>query len=72
MVVTLFGVAEGAVRVALGRMVADGELLVADRTYRLSERLVARQRRQDEACSPRTKMPSTVTFPASATAKLPR
>lgn len=51
----LFGLAEGAIRVALGRMVADGDLLVSDRIYRLSERLVARQRRQDEACSPRTK-----------------
>ncbi len=51
----LFGLAEGAIRVALGRMVADGDLLVSDRTYRLSERLVGRQRRQDEAGSPRTK-----------------
>jgi phenylacetic acid degradation operon negative regulatory protein len=51
----LFGLAEGAVRVALGRMVADGDLIVSERTYRLAERLLARQRRQDEACSPRTK-----------------
>jgi phenylacetic acid degradation operon negative regulatory protein len=51
----LFGLAEGAIRVALGRMVADGDLVVSGRMYQLSERLVARQRRQDEACSPRTK-----------------
>jgi len=51
----LFGIAEGAIRVALGRMVADGDLIAADRTYRLTERLIARQRRQDEDCSPRTR-----------------
>ncbi len=51
----LFGVAESAIRVALGRMVADGDLAARKGSYRLTERLVARQRRQDESVSPRTR-----------------
>jgi phenylacetic acid degradation operon negative regulatory protein len=51
----LFGIAERTVRVALGRMVADGDLSAENGAYRLTERLVARQVRQDESCSPRTR-----------------
>jgi len=51
----LFGIAEGAIRVALGRMVVDGDLIASNRTYRLTKRLIARQRRQDDSCSPRTR-----------------
>ena len=43
------GIAEPAVRVALSRMVAAGDLERHDGVYRLSERLLQRQRRQDEA-----------------------
>lgn len=43
----LFGIAEGTTRTALSRMVAAGELVVADSTYRLSGRLLDRQARQD-------------------------
>lgn len=44
-----FGISEPTLRVALTRMVADGDLNRANGTYRLSERLLARQRRQDAA-----------------------
>jgi phenylacetic acid degradation operon negative regulatory protein len=40
---------ESAVRAALTRMVAAGDLLRTDSTYTLSNRLVERQQRQDEA-----------------------
>jgi phenylacetic acid degradation operon negative regulatory protein len=50
-----FGVAEATLRVALSRMVADGDLYRADSAYRLSDRLVERQRRQDGAIHPTTK-----------------
>ena len=40
---------ESAVRAALTRMVASGDLLRDQGTYTLSDRLVERQRRQDEA-----------------------
>lgn len=40
---------ESAVRAALTRMVAAGDLLRSQGTYTLSERLLERQRRQDEA-----------------------
>lgn len=43
------GISEPAVRVALTRMVAAGDLERQDSVYRLSERLLARQRRQDHA-----------------------
>ncbi|WP_431046599.1 PaaX family transcriptional regulator C-terminal domain-containing protein [Streptomyces sp. P1-3] len=51
----LFGTAEGTVRVALTRMVAAGDLEQRDGMYRLTERLLARQARQDDARSPRTR-----------------
>ncbi|HYU85893.1 MAG TPA: PaaX family transcriptional regulator C-terminal domain-containing protein [Kribbellaceae bacterium] len=49
------GIAETTVRAALSRMVAAGDLLKDGTVYTLSERLVARQRRQDEAVSPSTR-----------------
>ncbi|MEV0595554.1 PaaX family transcriptional regulator C-terminal domain-containing protein [Nonomuraea cavernae] len=51
----LFGIAEGTVRVALSRMVAAGDLVQHDGRYRLSERLVERQARQDESRDPHPK-----------------
>jgi phenylacetic acid degradation operon negative regulatory protein len=50
-----FGVAESAARAALSRMVAAGDLHRSGGAYRLSERLVERQRRQDEAVHPTTR-----------------
>lgn len=45
---TLFGIAEGTIRVALSRMTAAGELAAADASYRLvGPALVARQQRQE-------------------------
>jgi phenylacetic acid degradation operon negative regulatory protein len=44
---TLFDVAPGTVRTALSRMVAAGELVNDDGTYRLTGRLVERQAQQD-------------------------
>jgi phenylacetic acid degradation operon negative regulatory protein len=49
-----FGVSEATLRVALTRMTAAGDLLRDDGRYRLSARLLDRQRRQDEAVHPRT------------------
>lgn len=46
------GIGESAIRVALTRMVAGGDLDRADGIYRLSDRLVERQRRQDESIHP--------------------
>ncbi|UKY53883.1 PaaX family transcriptional regulator C-terminal domain-containing protein [Streptomyces inhibens] len=51
----LFGIAEGTVRVALSRMVAAGDLRQAAGSYALTSRLLARQTRQDESRSPRTR-----------------
>lgn len=48
-----FGIRESAVRVALTRMVGAGDLVRSADGYRLSDRLLARQRRQDEAINPR-------------------
>lgn len=48
-----FGIKETAMRVALTRMVAAGDLLRSADGYRLSDRLLSRQRRQDEALNPR-------------------
>lgn len=48
----VFGVKETALRVALTRMVATGDLERSADGYRLSERLQARQRRQDESMRP--------------------
>ncbi|GAA3775772.1 PaaX family transcriptional regulator C-terminal domain-containing protein [Streptomyces coacervatus] len=44
-----FGVGGSTLRAALSRMVAAGDLRRTDSVYRLSDRLLARQRRQDEA-----------------------
>nr|MCH9768359.1 PaaX domain-containing protein, C- domain protein [Actinomycetes bacterium] len=48
-----FGIRESTVRVALTRMVASGDLVRSADGYRLSDRLLARQRRQDDAINPR-------------------
>jgi phenylacetic acid degradation operon negative regulatory protein len=45
----MFGIAEPTLRVALTRMVAGGDLERADGSYRLSPRMLERQRRQDAA-----------------------
>jgi phenylacetic acid degradation operon negative regulatory protein len=50
-----FGVGGSTLRAALSRMVAAGDLRRTDGVYRLSERLLARQRRQDEALRPGTR-----------------
>ena len=44
-----FDIKETALRVALTRMVSAGDLVRSDDGYRLSDRLLARQRRQDAA-----------------------
>jgi phenylacetic acid degradation operon negative regulatory protein len=48
-----FGIRESTVRVALTRMVGAGDLVRSEDGYRLSHRLMARQRRQDDAIDPR-------------------
>lgn len=53
--VALFGVSEGTARVALSRLVSDGEVVANQACYRLSERLIERQRAQDEALRPKTR-----------------
>lgn len=50
-----FGIREQTLRVALTRMVAAGDLVRSDDGYRLSDRLLNRQRRQDNALYPRTR-----------------
>jgi len=50
-----FGIKETALRVALTRMVGAGDLIRSADGYRLSDRLLARQRRQDDAMRPRTR-----------------
>ncbi|ORW02602.1 PaaX domain-containing protein, C- domain protein [Mycobacterium kyorinense] len=50
-----FGIKEPTLRVALTRMVSNGDLVRSADGYRLSDRLLARQRRQDEAISLRVK-----------------
>ncbi|MDQ0989281.1 PaaX family transcriptional regulator C-terminal domain-containing protein [Streptomyces sp. V3I7] len=50
-----FGVGGSTLRAALSRMVASGDLRRTDAVYGLSERLLARQRRQDDALHPRTR-----------------
>jgi phenylacetic acid degradation operon negative regulatory protein len=50
-----FELKETTLRVALTRMVAAGDLVRCDDGYRLSDRLLARQRRQDAALYPRTR-----------------
>lgn len=51
---SLFGIADGAARTALSRMAAAGEVAAEDGRYRLTGRLLDRQRRQDEGRHPRT------------------
>ena len=51
----LFGIADGTIRVALSRMATDGDVSAKNGTYRLSERLVARQHHQDEGQVPVTR-----------------
>lgn len=48
-----FGIREPTLRVALTRMVGAGDLVRSADGYRLSDRLLARQRRQDAAIDPR-------------------
>lgn len=48
-----FGIRESTLRVALTRMVGAGDLVRSADGYRLSDRLLARQRRQDSAIEPR-------------------
>ncbi|OBK45695.1 PaaX family transcriptional regulator C-terminal domain-containing protein [Mycobacterium sp. 1081908.1] len=50
-----FGIKESALRVALTRMVGAGDLIRSADGYRLSDRLLARQRRQDDAIDPRVR-----------------
>ena len=47
-----FGINDNALRVALTRMVASGDLIRSADGYRLSDRLLVRQRRQDDALAP--------------------
>jgi phenylacetic acid degradation operon negative regulatory protein len=48
-----FGIREQTLRVALTRMVSAGDLVRSADGYRLSDRLLARQRRQDDAIDPK-------------------
>src|SRR6201994_2413711 len=48
-----FDIKEPTLRVALTRMVGAGDLVRSADGYRLSDRLLARQRRQDDALAPR-------------------
>lgn len=48
-----FDIREPTLRVALTRMVARGDLVRSADGYRLSDRLLARQRRQDDALDPK-------------------
>jgi len=48
-----FDLRESTVRVALTRMVSSGDLVRSEDGYRLSDRLLARQRRQDDAINPK-------------------
>src|SRR6516225_679284 len=50
-----FGLKESTVRVALTRLVGTGDLVRSADGYRLSDRLLARQRRQDDAMRPHVK-----------------
>ncbi|MFJ3640673.1 PaaX family transcriptional regulator C-terminal domain-containing protein [Streptomyces sp. NPDC090108] len=50
-----FGVGGSTLRAALSRMVAAGDLRRTDAVYELSDRLLARQRRQDDAVHPSTR-----------------
>lgn len=48
-----FDIREPTLRVALTRMVSAGDLVRSEDGYRLSDRLLARQRRQDDAIDPK-------------------
>lgn len=48
-----FGIKESTLRVATTRMVSGGDLVRSADGYRLSDRLLARQQRQDDALDPR-------------------
>jgi phenylacetic acid degradation operon negative regulatory protein len=50
---TDFGIRESTLRVALTRMVGGGDLVRSADGYRLSDRLLARQQRQDDSLNPR-------------------
>ncbi|HEU4363125.1 MAG TPA: PaaX family transcriptional regulator C-terminal domain-containing protein [Mycobacterium sp.] len=50
-----FGIKDATMRVALTRMVSAGDLIHSADGYRLSDRLLARQLRQDEALGPRVR-----------------
>jgi len=50
-----FGIKEATLRVALTRMVSAGDLVRSADGYRLADRLLARQRRQDGAMRPRVR-----------------
>ncbi|MGW2517282.1 PaaX family transcriptional regulator C-terminal domain-containing protein [Streptomyces sp. NPDC001617] len=50
-----FGVGGSTLRAALSRMVTAGDLRRTDSVYRLSDRLLARQRRQDESVDAHTR-----------------
>jgi phenylacetic acid degradation operon negative regulatory protein len=52
---TIFGINAGTTRVALSRLMADGDVVAEDGRYRLTDRLVARQQRQDEGRNPATR-----------------
>jgi len=52
---SLFGIAERTTRVALTRMLAEGDVVADNGVYRLTDRLLRRQEQQDEARSPRSK-----------------
>lgn len=54
-VVEPFGVGGSTLRAALSRMTAAGDLRRTDTGYRIGDRLLERQRRQDDAVSPRTR-----------------
>lgn len=51
----LFEIPEGTVRVALSRMVADGDVVADDGAYRLTGRLLDRHGRQDDSRAPHTR-----------------
>jgi phenylacetic acid degradation operon negative regulatory protein len=51
----LFGISEGTTRVALSRLAADQDVVAEGGQYRLSDRLLARQRRLDEGRVPVTR-----------------
>jgi len=50
-----FGVGGSTLRAALSRMVSAGDLRRSEGVYGLSDRLLARQRRQDDSVHPRTR-----------------